>query len=439
MNGYDILENLKTQVSKNEYTQYVGKIQYDEENSRENLFIFLVDNIFIANWAKRKYQDKMINFVQNMTNSKPEIIFNLKSGKQSLHIPQKTFIFDNNNKSKYIINQEYTFEKFIVGKCNEFAYKMTKEAAMRQRPNWNPLLIYGNTGLGKTHLLIAVCHQVYKQNPKARIIYITAEIMFNEYRHRVQNKTMDQFRERFRTCDYLLIDDIQFLANTEKFQEEFFNTFNEIDNLGGQIILTSDKPPKKIERLQKRLKSRFEHGMSAKVESPELETKLHIIQQKCKLMNIQLDSEIVNLLATQVHDNIREIEGIILKLYGQMSLLNIPITPEIVINELKDRGMEKKGIEFEDIVNSIARELNLKPTEIKTKTRGKNNISKARKMVAYIARQETNTTLPAIASELNLKDHSAVSKQIKKFTQEIQQNPQIATEINNIIAKLKQA
>ncbi|RDU61566.1 chromosomal replication initiator protein DnaA [Helicobacter sp. MIT 14-3879] len=434
MNGYDILENLKMQVSKLEYMQYVSKIQYDAQNSQENLFIFLTDNIFLANWAKRKYRNLMIKFVEQTTNFKPEILFNLKSERQPPQIPQRKYIIKNN---QYTINQDYTFEKFIVGECNEFAYKMTKEAAKRQKPNWNPLLIYGNTGLGKTHLLNAVCHSVYKRNPNAMIIYITAEIMFNEYRHRLQNKTMDQFRERFRKCDYLLIDDVQFLANTEKFQEEFFNTFNDINLAGGQIIMTSDKPPKLIEKLEKRLKSRFDGGMSAKIESPELETKIHIIKQKCELNNINLDSKIIDLLATQVHDNIREIEGIILKLHGQMSLLNMPITTEIVENELKDRGVEKKHIDFEDVITLVARELNLKPTEIRNKTRSKKTIAKARKIVAYIAREETNTTFPAIASELNLKDHSAVSKQIKTLKEEMQQNPQLKNEISNMISKLK--
>lgn len=435
MNGYDILENLKTQVSEIEYKQYISKIQYDTQNSRENLFIFIADNIFIANWAKRKYQDKMIDFVQREANTKPEIIFNLKSGRHVIQNTQKKYIFKSN---QYSINQEHTFEKFIVGKCNEFAYKTAKEAARKKISKWNPILIYGNTGLGKTHLLNAVCHEVYNQNPNAIIIYITAEIMFNEYRHRIQNKTMDQFRERFRKCDYLLIDDVQFLTNTQKFQEEFFNTFEEINSAGGQIILTSDKPPKKIEKLEERLKSRFQKGMNAKVESPELETKINIIKQKCELNNIQLESEIINLLATQIHDNIREIEGIIVKLYGQMALLNIPITKDIVINELKDRGVEKNGIEFEDIISFISRELNIKPSEIKTKTRGKNKIAKARKMIAYITRQETATTLPTIANMLNLKDHSAVSKQIKKLTEEMEEDANLKNEINNIIAKLKQ-
>lgn len=434
MNGYELLENLKAQLSNREYQQYANKIQYDEQNSHENLLIFITDNIFIANWAKRKYKDKMIGMVEQATSFKPEIIFTPRVGQKVSQRPQKKYIFKTVQQN---INYDLTFETFIVGGCNEFAYKMTMEAAKRQQPKWNPLLIYGNTGLGKTHLLNAVCHSVYKRNPNALIIYITAEIMFNEYRHRIQNKTMDQFRERFRKCDYLLIDDVQFLSHTDKFQEEFFNTFNDINQAGGQIILTSDKPPKLIDKLEKRLKSRFEGGLSAKIESPELETKINIIQQKCALNNIRLDSEIINLLATQLHDNIREIEGIILKIHGQMSLLNLPITKEVVINELKDRGTEERGLEFNDIVNLVARELNLKPSEIKTKTRARNNIARARRMVAYIAKEEGGLNFPTIASELNLRDHSAVSKQIKTISLEIQKDSQLKNKLDELIDAIR--
>ena len=434
MNGYELLENLKAQLSNREYQQYANKIQYDEQNSHENLLIFITDNIFIANWAKRNYKDKMIGMVEQATSFKPEIIFTPRVGQKVPQRPQKKYIFKTVQQN---INYDLTFETFIVGGCNEFAYKMTMEAAKRQQPKWNPLLIYGNTGLGKTHLLNAVCHRVYKRNPNALIIYITAEIMFNEYRHRIQNKTMDQFRERFRKCDYLLIDDVQFLSHTDKFQEEFFNTFNDINQAGGQIILTSDKPPKLIDKLEKRLKSRFEGGLSAKIESPELETKINIIQQKCALNNIRLDSEIINLLATQLHDNIREIEGIILKIHGQMSLLNLPITKEVVINELKDRGTEERGLEFNDIVNLVARELNLKPSEIKTKTRARNNIARARRMVAYIAKEEGGLNFPTIASELNLRDHSAVSKQIKTISLEIQKDSQLKNKLDELINAIR--
>ena len=351
---------------------------------------------------------------------------------------------ENNKDKKYIttnnqtfINKNVSFNSFIVGECNKFAFETAKEIAKNQG-KWNPLLIYGNTGLGKTHLLYAICNAVYERTPNAKIVYITAESMFNEYRHRIQNNTMQHFRERFRSCDYLLIDDVQFLSNTDKFQEEFFNTFNVIVQEGGQIVMTSDKAPKLIDKLEKRLKSRFAGGMMTKIESPELDMKINIIKQKCALNNITLEPNIINFIATQLHDNIREIEGTIIDIYANMSIMNIPITLEIVKNILKDREIEEKATNFDDVVNLIAREYNIKPSEIKTKTRGKKIIARSRKIVAYIAREAINTTFPHIATELNLKDHSAVSKQIKSIKQEMEKDNALKIEVQNLLSKLKQ-
>ena len=221
-------------------------------------------------------------------------------------------------------------------------------------------------------------------------------------------------------------------------KKKFFNTFNVIVQEGGQIVMTSDKAPKLIDKLEKRLKSRFAGGMMTKIESPELDMKINIIKQKCALNNITLEPNIINFIATQLHDNIREIEGTIIDIYANMSIMNIPITLEIVKNILKDREIEEKATNFDDVVNLIAREYNIKPSEIKTKTRGKKIIARSRKIVAYIAREAINTTFPHIATELNLKDHSAVSKQIKSIKQEMEKDNALKIEVQNLLSKLKQ-
>lgn len=428
-----ILEKLRMQIPTTEYNQYVSKLYIDTQHSNENTIIFLAQNLFLANWAKRNYADKILQIIEHETGKKPKIQFTIIRESQK-NVTQKKYILKSNQS---FINPESRFDNFIIGECNRFAFETAKQVVKAQG-QWNPLLIYGNTGLGKTHLLHAIANAIFQKNPNTNIISMNVETMFNEYRHRVSNKTMDQFRERFRKCDYLLIDDVQFLSNTDKFQEEFFNTFNDIVNTKGQIVMTSDKPPNLIDKLEKRLKSRFSGGMTAKIESPELNTKIDIIRQKCELNNIQLDEETINFLATQIHDNIREIEGIILNLHGHMSILNMPITPETVRYALKDRESEKRGITFDDIIKHIAIEYNIKPSEIRTKVRGKKHIAKARKIVAYIARNETTMTLPNIAAELNLKDHSAVSKQIKSITEEIKKDSQLNNQIQNTISKLKQ-
>lgn len=437
MNNTNLLQRLQHEIPENEYQQYISKISFDSMNSTPNHLIFIAPNIFIANWAKNKYTKLMLKILEVKTINEIKIEFITKNQHNKPPV-------ENNKAKKYIttnnqtfINKNVSFNNFIVGECNKFAFETAKEISKNQG-KWNPLLIYGNTGLGKTHLLYAICNAVYERTPNANIIYITAESMFNEYRHRVQNNTMQHFRERFRSCDYLLIDDVQFLSNTDKFQEEFFNTFNVIVQEGGQIVMTSDKAPKLIDKLEKRLKSRFTGGMMTKIESPELDMKINIIKQKCALNNITLDSNIINFIATQLHDNIREIEGTIIDIYANMSIMNIPITLDIVKNILKDRETEEKATSFDDVVNLIAREYNIKPSEIKTKTRGKKIIARARKIVAYIAREAINTTFPHIATELNLKDHSAVSKQIKSIKQEMEKDNTLKIEVQNLLSKLKQ-
>ena len=437
MDNTNLLQRLQHEIPENEYQQYISKISFDSMNSTPNHLIFIAPNIFIANWAKNKYTKIMLKILEVKTIDEIKIEFIARNQ----HNKTPT---ENNTTRKYIttnnqtfINKNSSFNSFIVGECNKFAFETAKEIAKNQG-KWNPLLIYGNTGLGKTHLLYAICNAVYERTPNAKIVYITAESMFNEYRHRIQNNTMQHFRERFRSCDYLLIDDVQFLSNTDKFQEEFFNTFNVIVQEGGQIVMTSDKAPKLIDKLEKRLKSRFAGGMMTKIESPELDMKINIIKQKCALNNITLEPNIINFIATQLHDNIREIEGTIIDIYANMSIMNIPITLEIVKNILKDREIEEKATNFDDVVNLIAREYNIKPSEIKTKTRGKKIIARSRKIVAYIAREAINTTFPHIATELNLKDHSAVSKQIKSIKQEMEKDNALKIEVQNLLSKLKQ-
>lgn len=437
MNNTNLLQRLQHEIPENEYQQYISKISFDSMNSTPSHLIFIAPNIFIANWAKNKYTKLMLKILEVKTIDEIKIEFIARNQ----HNKTPT---ENNTTRKYIttnnqtfINKNVSFNSFIVGECNKFAFETAKEIAKNQG-KWNPLLIYGNTGLGKTHLLYAICNAVYERTPNAKIVYITAESMFNEYRHRIQNNTMQHFRERFRSCDYLLIDDVQFLSNTDKFQEEFFNTFNVIVQEGGQIVMTSDKAPKLIDKLEKRLKSRFAGGMMTKIESPELDMKINIIKQKCALNNITLEPNIINFIATQLHDNIREIEGTIIDIYANMSIMNIPITLEIVKNILKDREIEEKATNFDDVVNLIAREYNIKPSEIKTKTRGKKIIARSRKIVAYIAREAINTTFPHIATELNLKDHSAVSKQIKSIKQEMEKDNALKIEVQNLLSKLKQ-
>jgi chromosomal replication initiator protein len=248
---------------------------------------------------------------------------------------------------------------------------------------------------------------------------------------------MDRFREYYRNCDILLIDDIQFISQKEQTQEEFFHTFNELHSLGKQIVITSDRAPKKIAGLVDRLKSRFEWGMLVSINPPELETKIEIIKKKSILDGIELSNEVINYLATNLGDNIREIEGTIIKLNAMSNLLRQPITLEFAQNAITDYLMEqKKFVSIEDIIKIVSEAMNLKPSEIKSKKRAK-KIVEARRIAIFLARNLTPNSMPHIAVYFGMKDHSAISHTMKKIEEIIEENDKLKVLIEELSNKIK--
>lgn len=413
----DILNDLKNEISEAEYSAYISKMKYDENASRSDLMVFIVPNIYIANWIKTKYSEKISRLFEIYKRIKPEIRIIVESQKKdvkSLKMP------GNKPQIRSILNPSYTFDSFVVGESNRFVYEIAKKISLKQAEAYNPVWIYGGTGLGKTHILNAIGNSVLDKNKT--VIYVTAEQFLNDFLTRIQNHTMDRFRDKYRNCDYLLIDDVQFFGGKEGVQEEFFHTFNELHDKKKQIVMTSDKTPKQILGLEERLKSRFEWGMIADIQPPGLETKIAIIIQKCRLNQIEIDTEIINYLASNINDNIRQIEGIILKLNAQASIIGQNINLTMAKNAIKDTQKENlENITLENIIKIVSKELNIKPSEIKSKSRNKTTAN-ARRIVIYLARTLTPNSMPHLAQFLNMKDHSSVSKAMKMITTEISQN-----------------
>lgn len=413
----DILNDLKNEISEAEYSAYISKMKYDENASRSDLMVFIVPNIYIANWIKTKYSEKISRLFEIYKKIKPEIRIIVESQKKdvkSLKMP------GNKPQIRSILNPSYTFDSFVVGESNRFVYEIAKKISLKQAEAYNPVWIYGGTGLGKTHILNAIGNSVLDKNKT--VIYVTAEQFLNDFLTRIQNHTMDRFRDKYRNCDYLLIDDVQFFGGKEGVQEEFFHTFNELHDKKKQIVMTSDKTPKQILGLEERLKSRFEWGMIADIQPPGLETKIAIIIQKCRLNQIEIDTEIINYLASNINDNIRQIEGIILKLNAQASIIGQNINLTMARNAIKDTQKENlENITLENIIKIVSKELNIKPSEIKSKSRNKITAN-ARRIVIYLARTLTPNSMPHLAQFLNMKDHSSVSKAMKMITTEIAQN-----------------
>jgi len=412
--GEKILKTLKAEIGEKEYNHYIRNLIYDPELSRSDQAIFNAPNIYTARWIQTNYADSIAHLFEIETGIKPRIDIRIGKRKRQMEPKMPGNESGKSGKSAHL-NPSFVFESFIVGSSNQFAYTTARSVAEKPGKQYNPLFIYGGVGLGKTHLLQAIGN--YRLGFGDQVIYTTLEQFMNKYISHVKSQTMDRFREHFRKCDLLLIDDIQFLSRKEQTQEEFFHTFNELHGAGKQIVMTSDRQPKKIAGLVDRLRSRFEWGLMADIQPPELETKIAIIQKKCELDGIRLDKEIVNYIATHMGDNIREIEGTIIKLNAMSTMLNQPITLEFAQNAIKDQIKEKKeNISIDDIVRIVSQELNVKPSEIKSKKRTKNVVN-ARRIVIYLARNLTPNSMPQIALYFGMKDHTAISHNMKKINE----------------------
>ncbi len=432
----NVLELLKNEISEQEYERYIKQIEFDEKNSHSDQKVFIAPNILIKNWIQTKYSEKISHLFEVKTGKKPEIFITLKDNiiKSKKSINPKKSLELNKPTANTILNPSYTFESFVIGSSNQYAYSIAKSVAKKPGIVYNPVFIYAPTGLGKTHLIHAIGN--YSQANGKNVIYATVEQFMNDFTYNLKNQTMDRFRDKYRKCDILLIDDTQFLSNKIQTQEEFFHTFNELHSAGKQIVLTSDKPPKTINGLEERLKSRFEWGTIADIGLPELETKIAIIKKKCELDGIDLNNEVANYIAVNMGDNIREIEGAIINLNAYATLMRQEITIEFAKNVMKAQIKEKKNhITLEDIIKVISRELNMKPSEIKSKKRNK-NIVEARRIGIYLARTLTPNSMPQLASFFSMKDHTAVSHNMKKINEIIETNETFKLRVEELKNKI---
>jgi len=408
--GKKVIQELKKEMTQRGWERYIKPLIYDEKLSNENSVQFYAPNILVAKWIKTKFGPQIAHLFELETKVKPKVIISIYNQRSDLK-NQKGKITNTNRST--ILNPSFTFDSFIVGNSNQFAYTTAKSVAEKPGVIYNPLFLYGGVGLGKTHLVQAIGNYQILQGKK--VVYTTFEQFMNRFTSHLRVQTMSRFRQHFRECDILIIDDIQFLSGKEQTQEEFFHTFNELHQAKKQIIITSDRPPNKISGLVDRLKSRFEWGLMADIQPPELETKISIIKKKCEIDGIELNTDIINFLASNMGSNIREIEGAIIKLNAYSGLMNQKLTLEFAHNVIKDQLIEKQNnISIDDVLELVSKELNIKLSDIKSKKRTR-IVVKARRISIYLARNLTPNSMPQIAVYFGMKDHTAVSHAIKKI------------------------
>lgn len=329
------------------------------------------------------------------------------------------------------LNEKQRFDTFVVGNSNRFAAAAAQAVAVNPGNTYNPLFIYGNSGLGKTHLMHAIGNAVLSANPSAKVKYITSETFTNEMINAIKNNTFNDFREKYRTIDCLIIDDIQFLEKKERTQEEFFHTFNALKESNKQIVVSSDRPPKDMDELEERLRSRFVSGLTVDIQPPDLETRIAIIRKKAEIENINMPNDVIQIIATSINNNIRMIEGAFNRIVAYANLMNMPINREMTLKILDEFSVQTiNNVTIDKIIDYVCKIYNMQYDDIVGKKRPK-NIAMARQVAMYLCRKITDASLPKIGQAFGGRDHTTVihayekiekmRKEDKSFENQLQQ------------------
>ncbi len=331
------------------------------------------------------------------------------------------------------LNVDNTFDTFVIGSGNRFSHAASLAVAEAPAKAYNPLFIYGGVGLGKTHLMHAIGHYVMEHKDNAQVVYTSSEKFTNEFINSIKDNKTEEFRSKYRNVDVLLIDDIQFLAGKESTQEEFFHTFNELHQNHKQIVISSDRAPKEIPTLEDRLRSRFEWGLITDVTPPDLETRIAILRKKSEEENIEIPNEAMLYIASQIHSNIRELEGALTRVSAYSKLVKRELTPDLVAEALKDiiATSKPKKISIQDIQTIVGAYYNVRLEDFTAKKRTK-SIAFPRQIAMYLARELTDYSLPKIGEEFGGRDHTTVIHAHEKIKTQIENDEKLAKEIKNL-------
>ena len=418
------LGELQIQFNKSNYKTWLEKTV--GLSCQDNQFIVGTPNIFVAEYLDKKQHSLIEKTLIGLTHRNMKVIFQVGTKIQSSPGDYTT------STTTAVFNPKYTFDTFIVGDCNRLAHAAALGAAGRSEHHYNPLFLYGKAGLGKTHLLHAIGHAALADN--TRVIYVSGEQFTNEFVSSIRNRKTEEFRKKFRSVDMLLIDDIHFLSGKEQTEESFFHTFNELHNANRQIVLTCDRPPKSIPNLQERLSSRFEWGLVADIQPPNFETRLAILQAKIKSQEVDIAPDVLELIARQIQQNIRELEGSLNRVVAYAQLLRTLVTPEIASKALENISSKatKRAPRIPDlIIEAVASSFQLTPMDLIGRKRDKET-ALARRVAMYLTHQESNCSLTQIGEALGGRDHSAVSTACQKVSGEIETSPYLRRQIQDI-------
>lgn len=435
-------DNLEKVLSERDFTTWIKPIRYSHHE--DNSVFLSVPTSFFKEWLEEHYLKVLTGALSMATGQNVHINFLIKESdiESETNLPENLIIKGHQDtdstqispvESEFTpLNNKYTFDLFVSGTGNHFAHAAAMAVANNPADTYNPLFIYGGVGLGKSHLLNAIGHTIRRSSPAMNVCYCSAEKFMYEMVNHLRLKKMDQFRNRFRSVDVLLIDDIQFISGKTGTQEEFFHTFNALHEAHKQIVITSDKFPREISDLEERLRSRFEWGLIADIQPPDLETKIAILKKKSEVFNINLPDDVAYFLASSDTRNIRELEGMLIRLGAYSSLQSIPITLAMAKESLKDiLGDRRKEITVELIQKATADHFGIKVSELKSDKRLKNFVQ-ARQVAIWLCRDMTKASYPDIGARFGGKDHSTVIYAAKKIDKIIKDDSKLAKIIDDI-------
>lgn len=427
-----ILQTIRKKIDKNSFetwfdpTVYIGQ----EESS---LYI-KVPNSYFKDWLSFHYgslisqccKDLFGRFFEIKYIHEEKLSSFMRRSPDERRMRRETLLNPN-------LNPNYTFETFVVGSCNQFAHAASTAVAKNPAQSYNPLYIYGGAGLGKTHLMNAIGHFALKHNRNLKIFYVTTEKFMNDLINHLQYGKVLDFRQKYRSVDVLLIDDIHYLSGRERTKEEFFHTFNHLYDSQKQIVISSDCPPKEIPNLEERFSSRFEWGLIADLKPPDIETRIAILKKKSELEGIILPEPIALYIADKIQSNIRELEGYLRRVIAYSSLKGKPIDLDLAKESLKDLlDLTEKLISVDKIQKIVCHHFKIKISQIKSKNNSP-KISFPRQVSMYIAKELTNTSLPEIGRKFGGKHHTTVLHSIRKIERMRNENPEFNKEINSLI------
>ncbi|MDD5282093.1 MAG: chromosomal replication initiator protein DnaA [Candidatus Omnitrophica bacterium] len=438
-NWEEAQNDLKSKLGDTIFSTWIAPLKFSAVDSQN--FNLEAPDQFFKDWVEKHYlgliQDVLKNRGLNnllikltVGNSQENLRASDETGKVNKSVPAAGFIN---------LNSRYTFENFVVGSANRHAHAYSLAVANSPAKTYNPLFIYGGVGLGKTHLIQAICHQIKNNGPAGtKICYVSSEKFTNELIDAILHRTTSAFRQKYRSLDVLVIDDIHFIAGKESTQEEFFHTFNALYDAHKQIVFSSDRPPKEITNLQERLVSRFGWGLATDMQPPDLETRVAILKKKIEREPVAVPDDVIFFIAQLIKTNIRELEGALIRTIAYSLLEEEPVTLHLTKEVLKDLLKEpKKLITIDFIQRCVAEEFGVTLQELKTKRRNKQVVF-PRQIAMYLSRELTDLSLPEIGELFGGKDHTTVLHSYKKIREDVYNNPELKERVEKVIQVIKQ-